>query len=47
MKNLVLSEKAYDDLLGILQYIARDKPQVAVRFVDRIQQQCEFLARFS
>jgi toxin ParE1/3/4 len=46
MKNLVVSEKAYDDLLGILQYIARDKPQVAVQFVDRIQQQCEFLARF-
>jgi toxin ParE1/3/4 len=46
MKNLVVSEKAYDDLLAILQYIARDKPQVAVQFVDKIEQQCEFLARF-
>src|SRR5437667_5721123 len=46
MKNLVLSEKAYDDLLGILKYIARDKPQTAVKFVDQIQEQCKFLARF-
>ena len=46
MKSLVVSEKAYDDLLGILQYIARDKPQAAVQFVDKIEQQCEFLARF-
>jgi hypothetical protein len=27
MKYLVISEKAYDDLLGILKYIAHDKPQ--------------------
>jgi toxin ParE1/3/4 len=46
MKKLVVSEKAYDDLLGILRYIARDKPQAAVRLVDTLQQQCEFLARF-
>jgi toxin ParE1/3/4 len=46
MKSLVVSEKAYDDLLEILQYIARDKPQVAAEFVDKLQAQCEFLARF-
>jgi len=46
MKALVLSEKAYDDLRGILRYIARDKPQAAVQFVDKIEQQCQFLARF-
>lgn len=46
MKQLVLSEKAYDDLLGILNYIARDKPQAAVKFVDQVQAQCEFLGRF-
>jgi plasmid stabilization system protein ParE len=46
MTNLFVSEKAYDDLLRILEYIARDKPQAVVQFVDRIQQQCEFLARF-
>jgi plasmid stabilization system protein ParE len=36
MKTLFLSEKAYDDLLQILRYIARDKPQVAERFVDQL-----------
>ena len=40
MKSLVVSEKAYDDLLGILQYIATDKPHAAVQFVDKIEQQC-------
>jgi toxin ParE1/3/4 len=44
MKNLVISAKAYDDLLGILTYIARDKPQVAVAFVDELEEQCKFLA---
>jgi toxin ParE1/3/4 len=44
MKNLVISEKDYDDLLGILRYIARDKPHVAVAFVDRLEEQCKFLA---
>ena len=46
MKKLVVSEKAYEDLLGILRYVARDKPQAAVKLVDSLQQQCEFLARF-
>jgi toxin ParE1/3/4 len=27
-----------------LRYIARDKPQAAVRFVDKLEEQCEFLA---
>ena len=44
MKNLVVSEKAFDDLLAILRHIARDKPQVAVAFVDKLQEQCKFLA---
>jgi toxin ParE1/3/4 len=30
----------------ILEFIARDKPGAAVRFVDRLQQQCESLAQF-
>jgi toxin ParE1/3/4 len=46
MKTLVISDKAYDDLLQILRYIARDKPQVAVKFVDKLEAQCEFLACF-
>ncbi len=44
MKNLVISEKAYDDLLGILRYIARHKPQAAIAFVDKLEEQCKFLA---
>lgn len=46
MKTLVFSEKARDDLLNILRYIARDKPLAAARFVDKLEHQCEFLARF-
>jgi toxin ParE1/3/4 len=45
MKKLLIAAKAYDDLLHILRYIARDKPQAAARFIDRLQAQCEFLAR--
>jgi toxin ParE1/3/4 len=45
MKKLVISEKAYDDLLQILRYIARDKPAVAAQFVDKLENQCQFLAR--
>ena len=44
MKKLFLSERAYDDLLQILRYIARDKPEVAARFIDRLEEQCQFLA---
>jgi toxin ParE1/3/4 len=46
MKTLVFSSKARDDLLGILRFIAQDKPQAAARFIDMLEQQCGFLARF-
>src|SRR5215213_1134260 len=46
MKTLVFPARARDDLLHILRYIARDKPQAAVRFVGTLEEQCEFLARF-
>ncbi len=46
MKKLVFSSKAETDLLSILRYIARDKPRAATRFVDQLEQQCEFLSRF-
>ena len=46
MKPLVFSEKSLDDLPGILSYIARDKPEAAVRFVELIERQCELLAEF-
>lgn len=44
MKPLVFSEKSLDDLQVILAYIARDKPLAAIRFVDRIEQECRALA---
>jgi toxin ParE1/3/4 len=46
MKSLVFSGKARDDLLQILRYISRDKPHAAVRFVDKLEEQCEFLGRY-
>ena len=46
MKKLVVSPKAYDDLLQILRYIAKDRPTAGVALVDQLQEQCEFLARF-
>jgi len=46
MKKLLFSEKARDDLLQILRYVSQDKPQAAVQFVDRLEEQCEFLARW-
>jgi hypothetical protein len=42
MKSAVLSEKPYVDLFGSLRYAARDKPQAAVGFVDKLQLQREF-----
>lgn len=46
MKPLAFSEKSLDDLQGILVFIARDKPAAALRFVERLEQQCESLAQF-
>jgi toxin ParE1/3/4 len=46
MNKLVVSPKAYDDLLQILHYIANDRPAAGVAFVDQLQEQCKFLARF-
>ena|SRR6188768_2295524 len=46
MKQLVVSERAYDDLLQILRYVANDRPTAGVAFVDQLQEQCKFLARF-
>lgn len=45
MTRLVFSEKAHADLLQILRYIARDKPQTAMRFVDKLEEECTFLVR--
>jgi toxin ParE1/3/4 len=39
-----LSRLAEQDLLEIWNYIARDNPDAADRFVDLLVQKCEFLA---
>ncbi len=46
MKPLVFSEKSLDDLKSILVYIAQDKPNAAVRFVEQLELQCKALAAF-
>jgi plasmid stabilization system protein ParE len=46
MKQLVFAKQAQTDLLEIQQYIARDKPTAAVRFVDGLEQECRLLAKF-
>lgn len=37
---------AAEDLDGILEYIARDNPAAAVRFVETLKEKCNMLARF-
>lgn len=44
MKPLIYSEKSLADIEGILEYISRDKPEAAVRFVEQILGQCELLS---
>jgi toxin ParE1/3/4 len=45
MKRLLYSEFATDDLKGILEYIARDKPIAAIDFVDGIIETCRLIAK--
>ena len=44
MKRLLYSEFATDDLKGILDYIARDKPIAARSFVEVIIETCHLIA---
>jgi toxin ParE1/3/4 len=44
MPGVFYSPAADDDLLGIAEYIARDKPEAARRWVQKIQETCELLA---
>jgi toxin ParE1/3/4 len=46
MKPLFFSEASLEDLSSILEYIARDKPQAAIRFVDQLEKQCKLLSNF-
>lgn len=45
MKQLVLSLKAVEDLIAILEHVARDRPSAAVKLVDEIESRCALLAR--
>jgi toxin ParE1/3/4 len=45
MAKLVISPLAELDLNDILDFIARDKPEAAVRWVRRLREMCEFIAR--
>ena len=44
MSRLCFSPASRQDLVQILDYIAQDNPQAAVRFVDQIEQKCQSLA---
>lgn len=44
MKRLLYSAVATDDLKGILDYIARDKPDAARAFVDALIDTCHLIA---
>ncbi len=46
MREPLFSPMAVEDLDGILEYIARDNPAAAVRFVETLKEKCNTLARF-
>jgi len=45
MPKLVVAPLAEADLNEILAFIARDKPEAAVHWVQKIRETCEFLAK--
>jgi toxin ParE1/3/4 len=44
MARLVISPLAETDLNEILNYIAQDKPEAALRWVETIHKTCQFIA---
>ena len=44
MPQVVYAPEAEVDLVGIVEFIARDKPAAARSWLERIQQSCELLA---
>lgn len=44
MSNVVYAPEADDDMVGIVDYIARDKPQAARGWIASIRGACETLA---
>jgi toxin ParE1/3/4 len=41
---IIYAPEADDDLVGIIDYIARDKPKAARDWLAKIRQSCELLA---
>lgn len=46
MKPPEFSPRAFSDLDELLEYIARDKPDAAAKFVAKLKEKCRLLARF-
>ncbi len=46
MSGCKFTPEAIDDLRAILEHIARDSPQAAVRVVDSLEEHCKELVRF-
>ncbi|TWT81736.1 Plasmid stabilization system protein [Planctomycetes bacterium CA13] len=44
MASVIYAPEADDDLFGIVQYIARDKPEAARNWLRKIQETCETIA---
>jgi toxin ParE1/3/4 len=44
MTHVVYSPRARRDILGVLEYIAREDPGVAAAFVTRLEHHCSLLA---
>ncbi|MFT5524488.1 MAG: toxin ParE1/3/4 [Pirellulaceae bacterium] len=44
MANVIYAPEADDDLFGIVEYIARDKPEAARKWLRKIRETCETIA---
>ncbi len=45
MKRLIYADRSFDDLDGILDFIARDKPEAAIAFAEKLIETCELIAQ--
>ncbi len=45
MKRLIYSDRSFDDLESILDFIARDKPVAAIAFAEKLIGTCELIAK--
>jgi len=45
VKRLTYSDRSFDDLESILDFIARDKPVAAIAFAEKLISTCELIAQ--